>query len=99
MTTTQQTKISELLVSKLNAAKKKPFVEIIPQSEMQAEIQQKMMLAGVVYEMVKQAYVNAWLSAYKLGSKDKIEFSATLKNIMANEDFDNFLNNLTHESI
>jgi hypothetical protein len=53
-----------------------------------------MVLAGVVYELVKQAYVNAWLTAYKLGSKDKIEFSATLKNIMANEDFYNFLNNM-----
>jgi hypothetical protein len=54
-----------------------------------------MVLAGVVYEMVRDAYVNAWLAAYKLGSKDKIEFSATLKNMMANEDFDNFLNNIT----
>jgi hypothetical protein len=94
MTPTQQTKIAELLVSKLNAAQNKPFVEIIPQSEIQAEIQSKMVLAGVVYELVRDAYVNAWLSAYKLGSKDKIEFSATLKNIMANEDFDNFLNNM-----
>ena len=94
MTTTQQTKIAELLITKLNAAQKKPFVEITSQSEIEAEIQAKMVLAGVVYEMVKQAYVNAWLSAYKLGSKDKIEFSATLKNIMANEDFDNFLNNM-----
>ena len=97
MTTTQQRKISELLVSKLNAAQNKPFVEIIPQSEIEAEIQSKMALAGVVYEMVKQAYVNAWLTAYKLGSKDKIEFSATLKNMMANEDFDNYLNNITYE--
>jgi hypothetical protein len=97
MTHTQQRKIAELLVTKLNAAQNKPFVEIIPQSEIEAEIQAKMVLAGVVYELVKQAYVNAWLSAYKLGSKDKIEFSATLKNIMANEDFDNFLNSITHE--
>jgi hypothetical protein len=94
MTTTQQTKIAELLVTKLKQAQNKPFVEIIPQSEIQAEIQSKMVLAGVVYELVKQAYVNAWLTAYKLGSKDKIEFSATLKNIMANEDFDNYLNNM-----
>ena len=94
MTTTQQTKIAELLVSKLNAAKNKPFVEIIPHEEIQAEIQSKMLLAGVVYELVKQAYVNAWLAAYKLGSKDKIEFSATLKNMMANEDFDNYLKNM-----
>jgi hypothetical protein len=94
MTPTQQRKIAELLVSKLNAAQNKPFVEIIPHAEIEAEIQAKMVLAGVVYEMVKQAYVNAWLTAYKLGSKDKIEFSATLKNMMANEDFDNYLNNI-----
>lgn len=94
MTHTQQTKIAELLVSKLNAAQNKPFIEIIPHEEIEAEIQAKMVLAGVVYEMVKETYVNAWLSAYKLGSKDKIEFSATLKNMMANEDFDNFLNNM-----
>lgn len=94
MTTTQQTKIAELLVSKLNAAQNKPFEEITSQSEMQAEIHAKMVLAGVVYEMMGKAFVNAWIAAYKLGSKDKIEFSATLKNMMANEDFDNFLNNL-----
>jgi hypothetical protein len=94
MTPTQQTKIAEILITKLNAAQNKPFVEITSHEEIQAEIQSKMVLAGVVYEMVKQAYVNAWLTAYKLGSKDKIEFSATLKNIMANEDFDNYLNNI-----
>ncbi len=60
MTTTQQTKIAELLVSKLNAAQNKPFVEIIPQSEIEAEIQSKMLLAGVVYELVKEAYINGW---------------------------------------
>jgi hypothetical protein len=57
MTTTQQTKIAELLVTKLKQAQNKPFVEIIPQSEIQAEIQTKMMLAGVVYEMMGKAFV------------------------------------------
>ena len=94
MTTTQQRKIAELLVHKLNAAQNKPFVEITSHEEIESEIQSKMVLAGVVYEMVERAYVNAWLTAYKLNSKDKIEFSATLKNMMANEDFDNFLNNI-----
>ena len=55
-TTTQQTKIAELLVSKLNAAQNKPFVEIIPHAEIEAEIQAKMVLAGVVYELVRDAY-------------------------------------------
>jgi hypothetical protein len=56
MTTTQQTKIAELLVTKLKQAQNKPFVEIIPHEEIQAEIQSKMMLAGVVYELVRSAY-------------------------------------------
>jgi hypothetical protein len=56
MTTTQQTKIAELLVSKLKQAQNKPFEEIIPHEEIQAEIQSKMMLAGVVYELVRSAY-------------------------------------------
>jgi hypothetical protein len=60
MTTTQQTKIAELLVSKLNAAQNKPFEEIIPQSEIQAEIQSKMVLAGVVYELIRDAYKTGW---------------------------------------
>jgi hypothetical protein len=62
MTTTQQTKIAELLVSKLNAAQNKPFVEIIPQSEIEAEIQSKMVLAGVVYELVRSAFNYSFLN-------------------------------------
>jgi hypothetical protein len=64
MTTTQQTKIAELLVSKLNAAQNKPFVEITSQIEIEAEIQAKMVLAGVVYEMVRSAYVHGYNSDF-----------------------------------
>ena len=62
MTHTQQTKIAELLVAKLNAAQNKPFVEIIPQSEIEAEIQSKMVLAGVVYELMREAFNYSFLN-------------------------------------
>jgi hypothetical protein len=62
MTTTQQTKIAELLVAKLNAAQNKPFEEIIPQSEIQTEIEAKMVLAGVVYEMMREAFNYSFLN-------------------------------------
>jgi hypothetical protein len=79
MTTTQQTKIAELLVTKLKQAQNKPFVEITSQSEIEAEIEAKMVLAGVVYELIRDAYKTGW--------EDGI----------AEYDFDNFLNNITHE--
>ncbi len=60
MTTTQQTKIAELLINKLKQAQNKPFVEITSQSEIQAEIQSKMVLAGVVYELIRDAYKTGW---------------------------------------
>ncbi len=78
MTTTQQRKIAELLVAKLKQAQNKPFVEIIPQSEIEAEIQAKMVLAGVVYELMREAFNYSFLND-------------------DDEDFDNFLNNITHE--
>jgi peptidyl-tRNA hydrolase len=60
MTTTQQTKIAELLVTKLKQAQNKPFVEITSQSEIEAEIEAKMVLAGVVYELIRDAYKTGW---------------------------------------
>jgi two-component sensor histidine kinase len=62
MTTTQQTKIAELLVTKLKQAQNKPFVEITSQSEIEAEIQSKMVLAGVVYELVRSAFNYSFLN-------------------------------------
>ena len=79
MTPTQQTKIAELLINKLKQAQNKPFVEITSQSEIEAEIEAKMVLAGVVYELIRDAYKTGW--------EDGI----------AEYDFDNFLNNITHE--
>ena len=63
-TTTQQTKIAEMLVYKLNAAQNKPFIEIIPQSEIEAEIQAKMVMAGVVYELMMEAFVYSELNQF-----------------------------------
>jgi|LakMenE27Jul10ns_1017307.scaffolds.fasta_scaffold23830_1 hypothetical protein len=60
MTTTQQTKIAELLVTKLKQAQNKPFEEITSQSEIEAEIEAKMVLAGVVYELIRDAYKTGW---------------------------------------
>jgi hypothetical protein len=62
MTTTQQTKIAELLVTKLKQAQNKPFVEITSQSEIEAEIEAKMVLAGVVYEMMREAFNYSFLN-------------------------------------
>jgi hypothetical protein len=64
MTPTQQRKIAELLVNKLNAAQNKPFEEIIPHAEIEAEIQGKMVLAGVVYELMRTAFVHSYLNEH-----------------------------------
>jgi hypothetical protein len=79
MTPTQQTKIAELLVNKLKQAQNKPFVEIIPQSEIEAEIQSKMVLAGVVYELMQDAYFFGLEVAHKANNVN---------------DFEPFLNNI-----
>jgi hypothetical protein len=77
MTTTQQTKIAELLITKLNAAHKQPYEEILPPAVLQNQIEQKMVLAGVVYELMREAFNYSFLND--------------------DDDFDNFLNNITHE--
>jgi hypothetical protein len=77
MTTTQQTKIAELLINKLNAAHNQAFEEILPPTVLQNQIQQKMVMAGVVYEMMERAYMQGYFSDFY--------------------NFDNFLNNITHE--
>jgi hypothetical protein len=79
MTPTQQRKIAELLINKLKQAQNKPFVEITSHEEIQAEIQAKMVLAGVVYEMVRDAYFFGLEVAHKANNVN---------------DFDNFLNNI-----
>jgi CHASE2 domain-containing sensor protein len=75
MTTTQQTKIAELLVHKLNAAHKQAFEEILPPTVLQNQIQQKMVLAGVVYEMLRDAFNYSFLN------DDDNDFDNFLNNI------------------
>jgi hypothetical protein len=48
MTSTQQTKIAELLVNKLKQAHKQSYEEILPPSVKANQIHQKMVLAGDV---------------------------------------------------
>ena len=60
MTSTQQTKIAELLVNKLKSAHKQPYEEILPPSVLQNQIRQQMVMAGVVYEMMRDAYKTGW---------------------------------------
>jgi hypothetical protein len=76
MTPTQQRKISELLITKLKAAHKQPYDEILPPSVKQNQIRQKMVMAGVVYELMREAFNYSFLND-------------------DDNDFDNFLNNIT----
>jgi hypothetical protein len=85
MTPTQQRKIAELLINKLNAAQNKPFVEITSDTEIQSEIQSKMVLAGVVGGMLKDAYADGVVK----GMWGRVFDEQT-----ENEHFDNFLNNI-----
>jgi CHASE2 domain-containing sensor protein len=62
MTTTQQTKIAELLINKLKQAHKQAFEEILPPTVLQNQIEQKMVLAGVVYEMLRDAFNYSFLN-------------------------------------
>ncbi len=91
MTHTQQTKIAELLVAKLKQAQNKPFVEIIPQSEIEAEIQSKMVLAGVVYELVRDAFISGSKRGFISGSNAAMNIPNKTDAI---QDFDNYLNNM-----
>jgi hypothetical protein len=102
MTTTQQTKIAELLINKLNAAHKQAFEEILPPTVLQNQIEQKMVLAGVVLEMLKDAYTNGWQDGFRNGKcRGDGNYSRPNRAEFALEDFDNFLNNIkctTHEN-
>jgi hypothetical protein len=94
MTPTQQRKIAELLVNKLKQAQNKPFEEIIPQSEIEAEIQAKMVLAGVVYELMRDAYIKGRHDGFSVALLP-VFGDVEIPTIM--QDFDNYLNNITHE--
>ena len=94
MTPTQQRKIAELLVNKLKAAHKQPYDEILPPSVLQNQIQQKMVMAGVVYEMVKDAFISGSKRGFTSGSNAAMNIPNKTDAI---QDFDNYLNNITHE--
>jgi hypothetical protein len=94
MTPTQQRKIAELLVTKLKQAHNQPYEEILPPSVKQNQIRQKMVLAGVVYELMQDVYIKGrhdGFSVALLPVFGDVEISTIM------QDFDNFLNNITHE--
>jgi hypothetical protein len=74
MTPTQQRKIAELLVNKLKQAHKQAFEEILPPTVLQNQIEQKMVLAGVVLEMMRSAFNYSFLN-------DDDDFDNFLNNI------------------
>jgi len=74
MTPTQQRKIAELLVNKLKQAHKQAFEEILPPTVLQNQIEQKMVMAGVVYEMMRDAFNYSFLN-------DDNDFDNFLNNI------------------
>jgi hypothetical protein len=95
MTPTQQTKIAELLVNKLKQAHKQPYEEILPPTVLQNQIQAKMVLAGVVVEMLKDAYTNGWQDGFRNGTcRRDGNYSRPNRAEFALEDFEHFLNNL-----
>jgi hypothetical protein len=75
MTPTQQTKIAELLVNKLKQAHKQPYEEILPPSVLQNQIRQQMVMAGVVYELMRSAFNYSFLN------DDDNDFDNFLNNI------------------
>ena len=75
MTPTQQTKIAELLVSKLKQAHKQSYEEILPPSVLQNQIRQQMVMAGVVYELMREAFNYSFLN------DDEYDFDNYLNNI------------------
>jgi hypothetical protein len=85
MTNEQQTKIAEILVHKLKQAHNQAFEEILPPTVLQNQIRQQMVMAGVVYEMLK----DAWANGARTG-----KWSMVFDKKIGRSDFDNFLNNI-----
>lgn len=90
MTPTQQTKIAELLVNKLKQAHKQSYEEILPPSVKQNQIRQQMVMAGVVYELMREAWISGNLVGYKEGVNSKPQSADNSK-----QDFYNYINNIT----
>lgn len=96
MTPTQQTKIAELLVNKLKQAHNQPYEEILPPSVKANQIRQQMVMAGVVYEMMREAYTNGWQDGFRNGiCRGDGNYSKPNRAEYALEDFEHFLNNIT----
>jgi hypothetical protein len=91
MTPTQQTKIAELLVNKLKQAHKQSYEEILPPSVLQNQIHQKMVMAGVVYELMQDAFISGSKRGFTSGSNEAMNIPNKTDAI---QDFDNFLNNI-----
>jgi hypothetical protein len=92
MKPTQQAKIAEILVNKLKAAHKQPYEGILPPSVLQNQIRQKMVMAGVVYELMREAYVKGRHDGFSVALLP-VFGEVEIPTIM--QDFDNFLNNIT----
>ena len=91
MTPTQQTKIAELLVNKLKQAHKQSYEEILPPTVLQNQIRQKMVLAGVVVGMLKDAYTNGWQDGFRNGTcRAGGNYSRPNRAEFALEDFEHF---------
>jgi hypothetical protein len=91
MTTTQQTKIAELLVAKLKQAHKQAYEEILPPSVLQNQIRQQMVMAGVVGDMLQDAYISGSKRGFVRGSNAALKIPNKTDAI---QDFDNYLNNM-----
>jgi hypothetical protein len=94
MTTTQQTKIAELLVAKLKQAHKQAYEEILPPSVLQNQIRQQMVMAGVVGDMLQDAFISGSKRGFVSGSNAAMNIPNKTDAI---QDFDNYLNNITHD--
>jgi len=92
MTTTQQTKIAELLVNKLKQAHNQAFEEILPPTVLQNQIEQKMVMAGVVVDMMREAYVKGRHDGFSVALLP-VFAEVEIPTIM--QDFEQFLNNIT----
>jgi hypothetical protein len=87
MTPAQQTKIAELLVNKLKQAHKQRYEEILPPSVLKNQIRQQMVMAGVVYELMREAFTLGIDIGYHAGNLDLATDTEY--------NFDKFLNNIT----
>lgn len=95
MTPTQQTKIAELLVDKLAAHHNQTTDPTLPPSIRLNNIKQKMPLAKVLYDMMREAYTNGWQDGFRNGiCRGDGNYSKPNRAEYALEDFEHFLNNI-----